>query len=728
MDPFSAGMFASIGSAFKFADVAVRVAEVGSENAVFVRTIYVVRSDLEEVERLLSQEPVQRKLAATPGKLPWIKKAIQNTRYALNEIGRWVERARVEQESKGSIKLDTRVRWVFSDHEKLLNRKTELSTCHQQLSIVLGFLIGLEVAPSQQAEQEYEDTTYFDDILARHRRTSRPKLQNTDSNQKHLAVPPNSMNGYAADPVPSASSHLPPPGSRVTISPTVRTSNPYEREKFIRSKSLTSTLSLPGSPPPTYATAVSVDRFTSAAQPSPRNSCSPPKAYNCVLPGPTADYEITLDSPQNETWAYRSSYEGIAIPELTGDTVVFSATNSAGPVNPYEFCASPGATTRYDINSSRRSRDSIPEMLGDLFFPAELPSNVPGSPTGLPPCSWAATDQVEANMAPRKTLNSTNKDASDHDSSENKTKRQSQENVMDQPSDETPAAAGDKRKKTPPPESAHKATKATKDEQATKTHDEEPTQSNASPEQVLKFLLSDTAVDICRPQDELDDLKKRGEDIKTYGQLLSPFEELVCAVVLSRPISHRLGLRTIRTILNPPWEFTDAETIKAAGAEKIYKSLDDARTQHRGKTTEEIEHIAEAVKDNDWHNDLEKLRKQAKNEVEEERMVLQSSIKGLGKIGLNIFYRRIQWLWEEAFPFIDARTQDSLEKLGLPKKPDEVVELIQENWQDLKFDDDNEYDEEEQKRRAFVLLLERSVGADLEKKIEDILVAAAKSQ
>jgi hypothetical protein len=68
MDPLSAGMFASIGSAFKFADVAVRIAEVGSENAVFVRTIYVVRSDLEEVERLLSLEPVRKKLAATPGK------------------------------------------------------------------------------------------------------------------------------------------------------------------------------------------------------------------------------------------------------------------------------------------------------------------------------------------------------------------------------------------------------------------------------------------------------------------------------------------------------------------------------------------------------------------------------------------------------------------------------------------------------------------------------------
>ncbi|KAF3036360.1 hypothetical protein E8E11_001777 [Didymella keratinophila] len=330
-------------------------------------------------------------------------------------------------------------------------------------------------------------------------------------------------------------------------------------------------------------------------------------------------------------------------------------------------------------------------------------------------------------MAPRKSRDSNHEDASVHESAEENTEPSSQDNVKNEPNDETPAAAGDKRKKSPPPETSHKVSKTTKDEQAAKTHNQGPFKSHALPEQVLKFLLSDAAADMCRPKDESEDLEKRGKDIKTYAQLLSPFEELVCAVVLSRPISHRLGLRTIRTILNPPWEFTDAKSIKAAGAEKIYKSLDDARTQHRGKTTEEIEAIAEAVKDNDWHNDLEKLRKQAKHKVGEERDVLQSSIKGLGKTGLNIFYRRIQWLWEEAYPFIDARTQDSLEKMGLPKEPEKVVQLVGEHWKYLELDDSGDFAEEERKRRAFVLLLERSVGADLEKKIDDVLAAVAKS-
>ncbi|KAF1926303.1 uncharacterized protein M421DRAFT_102639 [Didymella exigua CBS 183.55] len=295
-------------------------------------------------------------------------------------------------------------------------------------------------------------------------------------------------------------------------------------------------------------------------------------------------------------------------------------------------------------------------------------------------------------MAPHETRSSTNKDVSDHESVKKNSERVIEGNLKEEASDETSASTGNKLKKSPLPETAQKATKATKFEQATKTHGQQPTKSSASSDQVIRFLLCDTA---------------------TYAQLLSPFVELVCAVILSRPISNRLGLCTIRTVLNSPYEFTDADTIRAAGAEIIYQSRNDARTQHRGKTTEEIELIAVVIQSNDWHNDLEKIRKQTKNSVDEERD------------RRNIFYRRIQRFWDEAYPFIDARTADSLEKLGLPNDPDEIVERIEKNWQDLKFDNSEEFGEEDRKRRAFVLLLERSVGADLEKKIEDVLARGA---
>lgn len=177
MEPFSvSAVFACINSAFKFAEYAVRVAEVGTENEVFVRTIQVVRNDLNETERLLGLKSVQTKLISTPFKLQWIKGAIHSTKSALNEIGRWVERARGEQQAMGSVKFETRVRWVFNDHEKLVNRQAELSTCHQQLSNVLSYLIPLEEAISTTEPPTYNDTICFDDILSpRQRKASAPE-------------------------------------------------------------------------------------------------------------------------------------------------------------------------------------------------------------------------------------------------------------------------------------------------------------------------------------------------------------------------------------------------------------------------------------------------------------------------------------------------------------------------------------------------------------------------
>lgn len=280
-------------------------------------------------------------------------------------------------------------------------------------------------------------------------------------------------------------------------------------------------------------------------------------------------------------------------------------------------------------------------------------------------------------------------------------------NEQDDIEDEEPHA-GDKRKNSATPETENKAPKI----------------DLTSNQQLLKFLLSPSALPVCRPDDETEDIETRGKDIKTYAQLLTPFEELLCAVILSRPISHRLGLRTIRTVLNAPYSFTDPVAIKTAGADKVRQALWDARTQHKDKTADEIELIADAVSENDWHNDLGRIRELCSSDVAAERDTLRKGVKGLGPTGLDIFYRRVQWQWEEAFPFVDTRTASALENLGLPGKPQELVEMIGEAWGVLEFEEEMKLAEEVSRRRAFVTLLERAVGADLEKKSGEVLEAA----
>ena len=174
MEPSTAGaIFSCINSAIRFAELAVHLTEVGPENEVFIRMIQTVRRDVEETERLLSISSIRERLANTPRKLSWIKSSLHSARCCLNEIGKWVERPRVDQQSNGSIRFETRVRWVLNDHSKLINRKMELSTCHQQLLTVLNFLIPMEEASLTIDPPMYHDIVSFDDLISPRQRSRR---------------------------------------------------------------------------------------------------------------------------------------------------------------------------------------------------------------------------------------------------------------------------------------------------------------------------------------------------------------------------------------------------------------------------------------------------------------------------------------------------------------------------------------------------------------------------
>ena len=158
-------------------------------------------------------------------------------------------------------------------------------------------------------------------------------------------------------------------------------------------------------------------------------------------------------------------------------------------------------------------------------------------------------------------------------------------------------------------------------------------QPSVDPVKILQFLLSSSSTDLCRPKDEIEDLKTRGADIRTYSSsTFTPFEELICAAILSRPISHALGLRSIRTILNDPWNFTTAKALREAGSEGRRKALDEARTQHRQKTADELGYLAEVLADKLGENedDVEMgiVRKECEQDADKVSTSLRTSSLG----------------------------------------------------------------------------------------------------
>ena len=203
----------------------------------------------------------------------------------------------------------------------------------------------------------------------------------------------------------------------------------------------------------------------------------------------------------------------------------------------------------------------------------------------------------------------------------------------------------------------------------------------------------------------------------------------MCAMILSRPIGHMLGVRSIRTIFNAPYDLTTPKKIRETGAEGCRKALDQARTQHKSKTAEELVILADAVVDRLGHGEddvnLERVRKECGNDTTKIRDLLKKNVKGLGKTGLDIFARRIQGLWNEFYPFVDERTSGALEKLALPYSAADLKAFVDENFKKLDLQDVEAKDDEERKRKGFVRILERAVVADLERNIDSILSESA---
>lgn len=184
--------FNFINTAFKLSAYAGRVYESESDHGAFVRMIESVRHDLAEVERLLVLQSVKTRLINTPGKLSYIRGAVINAKTALNEIGKWVDRAKADEGTE-IVTFENRVQWIFNDHGKLVNQQMELSTCQQDLSSVLAFLSPLEQTRFMSAQTsstkelntpEPESAISLDDVISPWQRRRMAREAGKSSTQK----------------------------------------------------------------------------------------------------------------------------------------------------------------------------------------------------------------------------------------------------------------------------------------------------------------------------------------------------------------------------------------------------------------------------------------------------------------------------------------------------------------------------------------------------------------
>lgn len=217
--------------------------------------------------------------------------------------------------------------------------------------------------------------------------------------------------------------------------------------------------------------------------------------------------------------------------------------------------------------------------------------------------------------------------------------------------------------------------------------------------------------------------KNEEDTILRYPQSeLTPFQNLVSACILSKPLSHKLGLRTIQTLLNPPFGLRTLKDLDEAGYEGRRKVMWEARTQHKEKTASQLGDVVDGIRElcgsedgDDQLDHLEGLRHSLKGlksakEVQDSLVDKLTTIKGIGPGVASIFLRRVQGDWEEVYPYADDRCLGAARSFGLIKDNEGAEELAEKVGKG--------------DRRKFVRILDTLIGIQLEKKLDEAIKQA----
>lgn len=254
--------------------------------------------------------------------------------------------------------------------------------------------------------------------------------------------------------------------------------------------------------------------------------------------------------------------------------------------------------------------------------------------------------------------------------------------------------------------------------------------------------------DTVRTPPEPYENKRAGADAEGHLEYpnsdLTAFQTLLCAMLLSKPISHRLGLRAIETLLNKPYFFRTAQDLLDADNEGRRAALWDARTQHKEKTAVQLGSLAEGIvklcgKDSAAQDTLKPVLDKALEKASDKnnafevadkvKAVLTEQVNGLGPGGVDIFLRRVQSQWPAVFPYADERALSAAVKFDLISKADlekghetatrKLAEKVAEHVGFPLDDAKNDDEEAECGRWWFVRTLDVLIGLDIEKKLDE---------
>ena len=140
------------------------------------------------------------------------------------------------------------------------------------------------------------------------------------------------------------------------------------------------------------------------------------------------------------------------------------------------------------------------------------------------------------------------------------------------------------------------------------------------------------------------------------------FRWLIASLLLSARINSSVAVRAARALADKGWttprklaESTWDErtvTLNRAG----YARYDESTSRMLGDTV--------GILIDRYRGDLRRLREAAERDPARERALLKE-FKGIGDVGVDIFFREVQLAWDEIYPFADRRALEAARRLEL---------------------------------------------------------------
>jgi hypothetical protein len=161
--------------------------------------------------------------------------------------------------------------------------------------------------------------------------------------------------------------------------------------------------------------------------------------------------------------------------------------------------------------------------------------------------------------------------------------------------------------------------------------------------------------------------------IKLTRPTPSALFRLLCAASLfSARIDAGIATEAAKNLKRRGW--TTAEKLHGSTWEQRVKALNDAGyTRYQERTATMLGDMTQTLLER-WDGDLRKLREEAERDPKRERTLLKK-LKGLGDVGVDIFFREAQVAWDELDPFADRRARDAAKRLGLGSDPEQLRKL-----------------------------------------------------